>query len=356
MVKKSSSHGSSPVNSPTKEPHIEDKPLSKESPGNNATNAEAPPSPGRIRRSLEVATQLCSSNAAVLRERHPQIAAGMDSVGSRTREVLHQLVPETWSPSKLGATVDNWVGDLRIKSATKKSWDVTTELLEKEVEPVVKHLELSVESLGGSIGRLVTSFLIIVNALFKVTSQVADCLWQPLCSQTSSPCSSTTQWEHSWSSVGSSVQDVPVWRKVVSYIVQVAILFIALPLAFVRFIRYRLVFLDSNFMRFNIVSLTSLNTKMKTVASEWFLFLQELFAFFHFMFGCFAVYVFEIMKDYRGPGSTLIQSIPKLLPKSLQSYIVEDTDGQDSSREGDYNAELATREPQQAIRRPNCTS
>ncbi|GJQ15419.1 hypothetical protein GpartN1_g7210.t1 [Galdieria partita] len=354
MVKKPSSHGSSPSISPTKEPHIEEKQLKKESPGSDSaatTNTASPPSPGRIRRSLEVATQLCSSNAAILRERHPQIAAGMDNVSCRTKEVLQQLVPETWSPSKLGATVDNWVGDLRIKSATKRSWDVTTELLEKEVEPVVKHLELSVESLGSNIGRLATAFFIIVNTLCKVTSQVADCLWQPLCFQGTSPSSSTSQWERSWSSLGSSMQEIPFWRKVVGYILQVTILFIALPLAVARFIRYRLM----GFTCFHIFSLTSLNTRVKTIASEWFLFLQELFTFVHFMFGCFAVYVFEILKDYRGPGFFVVQSIPRLLPKSLRSYIVEDTDGQDTSGEADYNAELATREPPEESR-PNCIS
>lgn len=356
MVKKSSSRGSSPSVSPAKELQIEEKEIRKEDNGSvvtEALNTPSPPSPGRIKRSWEVATQLCSSNAAILRERHPQLAASMDSVSHRTKEALQHLVPETWSPSKVGATVDNLVGDLRIKSATKRSWDVTAELLEKDVEPVVKHLELSVDTLRSNVGRLAASFIVILETLFKVTSQVADSFWQPLCFQVASP--STTQWERSWGSVSSLVQDTPPWKKFVGYMIRMIIFLFALPLALVRFIRYY--FLNFDFLCFNMFSLVGLNTKVKKMTSEWMLFLKELAAFFHFMFGCFAVYVFEIVKDYRGPGSFLVKFIPKLLPKSLLSYIVEESDGQDTSRETDYNAEFASRDSrEEESRRPNCTS
>lgn len=351
MVKKSSSQGSTPCVSPKKEEPTQGKLQVGQGFVDESTdtgNSSSPPSPGRLRRSLEVATQLYSSSTASLRERHPQVAAGVDAVSNRTKEALQQLVPENWNPPKFGAKVENLVGDLRIKSVAKKSWQVSTELVEKEVEPVVKHLELSVETFGSNTRRLASCFFSILRTLYKVSSQVADSFWQSPHHQTTSPSSSSAHGEQSWSSISSSVQDMPISRRFIGYMLQVTTLFMALLISCFRIVGYFL----GNMKTETIYVFNRVSAQVKKTLNERFLFLAELFAFIHFMFGCFAVYIFELLKFYRGPGSSLVQYLPKLLPKSLQSYIVEDTDGQDTSLDADYSAEFAGGEREEELR-PN---
>eukprot|EP00871_Galdieria_phlegrea_P004965 jgi/Galph1/546/GphlegSOOS_G5145.1 len=356
MIKKTSSTTSSPAVSPSKEDNtskegthvVETPPQSQQ---DSSTNSP-PSSPGRLQRSLDVMAQIYSNNSDALRKRQLQLIDSVDSLSCKTKQVLSQFIPETLSPLKFSSSVDRMINELAVTSATKQSWDKTRELVEREVEPVSRDIEYSIQSLGKQIWTLIAAVFTTISIIYRASSQIADALWHPFCFKFVSP--SSSQGEHSWSTTD-SLQERAMWKRFVFYLLEIVAFLLALPIACFRLVQYQVkrLFAFSNNSGTD-GTFRKLFYKLWLTAKEWILFGQELLAFFHFMFGCLAVYCFELVKDYKGPGASLIHWIPKVLPKSLQAYIVDDADGQQT--QGDYNAELDAPEPERVASRPNCAS